>query len=343
MMLWRGRTLLLGAVALLTASLVDCSDKNTTQAPSGTTATATNPKADMARQGSAGMGILGLATLLFPVLPLLIAPLALGSYLNGGSSSQSDNGPLSNLINSISGGSNEPQPSESSLSTIAQALGLRPPAQQQQSSPSLFSGLLGGSGASGGSGSFLSSLLGSDSGSDSSSIFGNSASGSRPIGSYLAPPAGRPGQNQPSAADLLGVAAAALDNAGLLSSLAGLSQGGNSASMAQQLINAVINSANNNGGMGDSGKQPLTANSGPLSDILNGLGSNASPNAVSPPLGTQKLGPNLGSSLSSNIIQGLQVNPAMMQQGMANMAHSPKPQASLASLLGLGSQSQSSG
>ena len=363
----------------------------------------------------AGPMFLGLASLLFPVLPvLLLAPLAVagagpamnylqdvfgtqGNQATGsqvgtqGSSSQAINNFLNQLgssssnndqstsgssvsqtIQSLVGNANGASPSGSSLSQVlsnlgssssssgnqvgsgsslsqvVQALGLgssganEPEPQEGQGSGSLFSGsssllnsifgpdrnsagssgLFSGSGSSGlFSGSGSSGLF-----SGSGSIFGNLGSGSRPVPAYASPNGNKVGQNQQSVgtSDILGAAAAALDNAGLLGPIAGAGSG----SVASQLMNLVK--------PGSSSGSSSSITSG-LSELL-GLGGDKATQPQTSPL--------LGSSLSSNIVQGLTPHTYGQAQIMNQMANQAAAQAaaspSLYGLLG-GSSSSNQG
>lgn len=374
MLLWKPRTGLLITLAFLAATVI-ATDKKADVPKPGNNATLDARKMDVDRQGGA---ILGLATLLFPVLPmLLIAPLAfssLGPALNflsdtvngaqgASGNSAASSSPIGDILNTLGGGSGgtlatlgnlaqlasgvsgNSEPAASSLSSITQALGLGSSSSSSSSgSGSLLSGLLGSSGSSGSS-SLVNSLFGSEpssgssslfGGSSGSSIFGNSASGSNPKPSIALPPGKQP-NHTPTTADFIGAAAAALDNAGLLGSFGGSGSG----SLASQILNVA------------GGGKPSAAASGALAEILSGLGSNlmsssgsssapqfSNLNALSQLQALGQQSPQLGSGLSSNIIQGLPINHQMLQQGLAN-AGNIKPSSSLTSLLGLGSGSQS--
>lgn len=339
----------------------------------------------------AGPMFLGLASLLFPVLPvLLLAPLAVAgagpamNYLQDvfgtqgnqgtgsqvgtqGSSSQAINNFLNQLgsssgnndqstsgssvsqtIQSLVGNPNGASPSGSSLSQVlsnfgssssssgnqagsgsslsqvVQALGFgssaanEPEPQEGQGSGSLFSG----------SSSLLNSIFGPDRNSagssglfsGSGSIFGNLGSGSRPVAAYASPNGNKVGQSQQSVgtSDILGAAAAALDNAGLLGPIAGAGSG----SVASQLMNLV------KPGSGSGSSSSVTSG---LSELL-GLGEKAT---------QPQTNPILGSSLSSNVVQGLNPHTYGQAQIMNQMANQAAAQTS-PSLYGLFGGSSSS-
>ena len=411
MLLWRQSTGLIVVLALCATSAIVTGDnkQNVQSSPSNSATTLSPRKMDVDRQagGLAGPMFLGLASMLFPVLPvLLLAPLAMGglgpvmNFLGGSSSNEQSASPIGDFINtigggggsgslggglggagssglgSLGGGNSDQSSAASTLSGIAQLMGLggNSAAESSSSAGGFLSSLLGGGGSSGSSGPSASSLLNtlfesSSSGSSpslfgsssGSSAFGNTAAGSRPVPSIALPPnkisQGGGGVGSMSAADLLGAAAAALDNAGVLGSLGGLS-GSSGASALAQLLSSVggLSGGGNGGGnslFGGNQKQPMTASSNALSEILSGISSNIvgqPAQSASPSFGTQKLPP-LGSSLSSNIIQGLPMNSPLMQQNMNagmvtgnfNPSSASSASGALSSLLGLGNSGAQSG
>lgn len=343
MLLWRQRSSLLFLLALWAVSqATDHKKDNTTP-----TASIVSRKMDVDRQGGALAGpmFLGLATMLFPVLPvLLLAPLAMAGIgpamnyisdaLGGGSSGSSSptasaSSSVGNFLNTLGSSSNsaDQQSSQSALSSVAQALGLSSSSDSQESSGSLLSSLFGsGSSGSSGSSSLLSSLFEGPSNTQGlfapagGNVFGNQASGSRPVPAIALPPQ-KAGNSQTgmTAADILGAAAAALDNAGVLGSLGALSSGGAGLS---QLLNGAI------GGNSKPGSSPLT-------DILSGLGTGlGSQPAASAPIG-HKLP--ISAIHNANVMQGIPVQggiPAGIGGGNV------KPSSGfVSSLLGMGSNS----
>ena len=378
-MLWQRRAFLL--LLLLIAIIIDqgCQANDTKSSPHPSVSPSRglmSKKVDIDRQGSllAGPVFLGLSSLLFPVLPLLlVAPLAMAginpvvNYVSDLVSAQTgtqqtnqvspnaqaigevlaslaqSNGGIKDALHTIAQKAQKnsaapsapssnitPVSSASPVSSLSQVLGLSDSgsdSSSSSSSSSIISGLsnLFGSDKNSGaspSSSLFSGLLGSGSSPGSSSIL---ASGSRPIASFLEPPSSSVNKNKQPApsADFLGAAAAALDNAGLLGPLSGAGTG----SVANQLLNLV------------SGNKPQSEGSSvsAISDLL-GLASSTSNKHVSPASSLASSNPQLGSSLSSNILHSL----PQSYNNAINAANGAKPIASAASsLLGSSSASQS--